>query len=107
MAATTKYKSLCKKKDEIEEQIKELLDLLESVLAFKTLKAWIEMFKRFPLIHNFFLISLNLECNSNFLESMADLLFFCCCRCLNSCFPYVNFFCEHEFEAQCDRKLVS
>ncbi|KAK3776951.1 hypothetical protein RRG08_042310 [Elysia crispata] len=30
MAATTKYKSLCKKKDEIEEQIKELLDLLES-----------------------------------------------------------------------------
>ncbi|GFS10136.1 26S proteasome non-ATPase regulatory subunit 9-like [Elysia marginata] len=30
MAATTKYTSLCKKKDEIEGQIKELLDLLES-----------------------------------------------------------------------------
>lgn len=30
MAATTKYTSLCKKKEEIEAQIKELLDLLES-----------------------------------------------------------------------------
>ncbi|RUS74179.1 hypothetical protein EGW08_018068 [Elysia chlorotica] len=30
MAATTKYKSLCKKKEEIEGEIKELLDLLES-----------------------------------------------------------------------------